>query len=338
MHSWKDKPSDFETGLRIQRALVSAGIRHQAKEGSPWISVVCPHHNISIHGDHGLKLGIHVSGRYGQCYVCKVRNEEGGWDAYAQKVGSLPSLEELTGSSSVDGDSFLREQYSSLKRELEPRDSEVLGFSLPKGLTMWDKGWRKLRASFVRALPAFRWWDEESGYYRILFPITHEKILVGYTAGRAEPHGKYPKKDLKYKTSSPFPADKVLFMLDQIPRCPYVVLTEGPYDALRLLQWGIPAVAILGGQNWSEKKADILVMRPGIRRVFLAFDADRGGDEATDTVRSSLDSKVRTTRIRIEGGKDPGDAPRSWVKRVRRELSESTGWKGPLKLRPILDT
>jgi hypothetical protein len=267
--------------------------------------------------------------------VCRANKSDAGWDAYAAKIGSLPSLEEISANSTSDGSSFLREQYSQIERELQGEDSDVLGFQLPKGITPWKERWRKLRAPFLQKLPAFRWWDDQSGYYRILFPITHENSLVGYTAGRSEPKGKYPKGDPKYKTSKPFPADKVLFMFDQIPRCPYLILTEGPYDALRLLQWGLPAVAILGSQNWSDKKADLLVMRPGIRRVFTAFDPDHGGEEADEVVGESLESRIRLTRIRVEG-EDPGDAPVRWIKRLRKELSASTGWSRPLKLRSIL--
>ena len=64
----------------------------------------------------------------------------------------------------------------------------------------------------------------------------------------------------------------------------WVVLTEGVFDWLALVQWGLPACAALGTQGM-ERLA--LALR-GCARVFLAFDADDAGREAAERLAGLL--------------------------------------------------
>ena len=65
---------------------------------------------------------------------------------------------------------------------------------------------------------------------------------------------------------------------------PWVVVAEGVFDWLALAGWGIPACAALGTQG-VERVAFAL---RGCPRVFLAFDADDAGREATERLQSLL--------------------------------------------------
>ena len=65
---------------------------------------------------------------------------------------------------------------------------------------------------------------------------------------------------------------------------PWVVVTEGVFDWLLLTGWGLPSVAALGTQG-VERVASAL---RGSARVFLAFDADDAGQEATERLQSLL--------------------------------------------------
>ena len=58
---------------------------------------------------------------------------------------------------------------------------------------------------------------------------------------------------------------------------PWAIVTEGLFDWLLLAQWGLPACAALGTQGL-ERIAHAL---RGCPRVFLAFDGDEPGQEAT---------------------------------------------------------
>jgi DNA primase len=63
-----------------------------------------------------------------------------------------------------------------------------------------------------------------------------------------------------------------------------VVVTEGPFDWLTAIQWGLPAVALLG-THVSRSTAQTLAR---FRRVYLALDADEAGRRAADGLAAAL--------------------------------------------------
>jgi len=67
-----------------------------------------------------------------------------------------------------------------------------------------------------------------------------------------------------------------------------VVVTEGPFDWLTALQWGLPAVALLG--THVSRSAERALMR--FRRVYLALDADEAGRRAAATLMSALGARA----------------------------------------------
>ena len=74
---------------------------------------------------------------------------------------------------------------------------------------------------------------------------------------------------------------------------PWVVLTEGLFDWVTLMQWGYPAVAMLG-TGGVERTAENL---RGCKTIFLAFDNDEGGRVAARDLEKLLG--LRATRIHL---------------------------------------
>ena len=77
------------------------------------------------------------------------------------------------------------------------------------------------------------------------------------------------------------------------PTPSWTVLAEGLFDWLALAQWGIPACAALGTQGM-EKIAGGL---RGCPRVFLAFDNDDAGREASDRLGGLLGRRAPVVRL-----------------------------------------
>ena len=73
----------------------------------------------------------------------------------------------------------------------------------------------------------------------------------------------------------------------------WVVLTEGVFDWLALVQWGLPACAALGTQGMERVAASL----PGCSRVFLAFDADDAGREAAERLGGLLGRRAATVDL-----------------------------------------
>ena len=81
------------------------------------------------------------------------------------------------------------------------------------------------------------------------------------------------------------PGPKPVLGLGGLGRAPlWAVVTEGVFDWVALAGWGFPAVAALGTQG-VERVADAL---RGSARVFLAFDNDDAGLEATERLLTVL--------------------------------------------------
>ena len=77
------------------------------------------------------------------------------------------------------------------------------------------------------------------------------------------------------------------------PAPPWAVVAEGVFDWLALAQWGLPACAALGTQG-VERVADAL---RGCPRVFLAFDNDDAGREATERLLTLLGRRAAAVTL-----------------------------------------
>ena len=74
---------------------------------------------------------------------------------------------------------------------------------------------------------------------------------------------------------------------------PWAVAAEGVFDWLAIAQWGVPACAALGTQG-VERVASAL---RGCPRVFLAFDNDDAGREATKRLQALLDRRAAAVTL-----------------------------------------
>ena len=77
------------------------------------------------------------------------------------------------------------------------------------------------------------------------------------------------------------------------PAPPWAVVTEGVFDWLGLAGWGVPACAALGTQG-VERVASAL---RGCPRVFLAFDSDEAGLEATERLAGLLGRRAAVVTL-----------------------------------------
>ena len=102
---------------------------------------------------------------------------------------------------------------------------------------------------------------------------------VGWLVGRAVDPGATPRFQ-----ALPGPRPPVLGLGRLGRGASWVVVAEGLFDWLALVQWGLPAVAALGTQGMERVAAAL----SGCRRVFLAFDADDAGLAAAERLEGLL--------------------------------------------------
>jgi len=123
--------------------------------------------------------------------------------------------------------------------------------------------------------------------------------------------GEWAKKGL-------FPYDYVRLMLKSVN---VLALVEGPRDALNLIQYGMPALAILGSQNWSQYKAELVeLLNPD--KIVLMFDGDEAGNRAYEKVVAYFKyfDKNSLLRFNFDKDKDPADLKKEEVENLIKYL------------------
>ena len=111
--------------------------------------------------------------------------------------------------------------------------------------------------------------------------------LVRWLKGRAL------NEDVKPRFQA-LPGPKPVLGLGRLgPAPPWAVVTEGLFDWVALAQWDIPSCAALGTQG-VERIASAL---RGCPRVFLAFDNDEAGREATERLLTLLGRRAAAVTL-----------------------------------------
>ncbi len=111
--------------------------------------------------------------------------------------------------------------------------------------------------------------------------------LVRWLVGRAVDAHRTPRFQA-------LPGPKPVLGLGRLgPAPPWAVVAEGVFDWLALASWGVPAVAALGTQG-VERVASAL---RGCPRVFLAFDNDDAGLEATEGLADLLGMRAAAVTL-----------------------------------------
>ena len=111
--------------------------------------------------------------------------------------------------------------------------------------------------------------------------------LVRWLVGRAIDPDRTPRFQAP-------PGPKPVLGLGRLgPAPPWAVVAEGVFDWIALAGWGLPACAALGTQGM-ERVASAL---RGCPRVFLAFDGDDAGLEATERLLALRPSRAAAVAL-----------------------------------------
>lgn len=319
---YDQSPRDF-----IEQQFKENGISYDTLGGD--FSVYCP---FWPHSGEKKLLQVKFDGKKIHCWSC---GAGGSYNKLAEKL----NIKKLPPS--------IMNGYAAMETKITDAFLERGLPSLPLGMKPFNEPYRGLTPEFLAKFDSKKWWDVKSSIWRILWPITFNGKLQGYTAGRLD-----GEKRLKYVhgPDGVIQTRRVLWPIDYPEIRDTVVLVEGPFSALRLLNEGIPAVAILGAQNWHSAKITLMQQRKHpIRGVVIAFDADDAGDSGSDDVYESV--KLRFERVErfdcplvrytdpTDGvkkvkGTDPGDMPASFVEKLRAlvgDVSASLTSKKPKK-------
>ena len=141
----------------------------------------------------------------------------------------------------------------------------------------------------------FRGWDPEiandlgligpRGEYfrqRIVIPEVREGRAI-YLVGRATQ--KYQRAKYLGLPGAPKP----LYGLERVRRSAEVFLCEGPLDWLTLVQWGYPAIALLGSHLKQDQASEIA----DAERIFIVTDSDEPGRRSARRLAEMFGKRAR---------------------------------------------
>ena len=123
----------------------------------------------------------------------------------------------------------------------------------------------------------------------------------------------------EFKNTPGLPKGKVLFNLHRVKTADKVYVVESSFDAIRLDQCGIPAVATLGS-NVSNFQIDLL--RKYFNNIYIVADNDEAGGNMKDRLIEKLGSKITVLQIEKQY-KDIGDMSDEEIKKIEISFDKS---------------
>lgn len=246
--------------------------------------ILCPFHSERTPSGRIYHSPLSKSPGNFKCYGC-------GKSAHWNEVATALNLQKFGWSKPIE----------RTPHDLTPRTEEDVQHTqvlepLPTG-----KMWRGFKTSFLTRIGC-------SLTYRYSTPYLYMPVIVGehtrgYVLGRLQ-----KVKGLISYINAPggWSKDYGLFPFHYVAglQPETVVLVEGPRDAMRLLAEGIPALAILGTQSWSDRKTRTLELL-GCRRVILCLDGDPAGIEGAAKIAEYCKSMFDTSIFSLAGKGSP---------------------------------
>lgn len=139
----------------------------------------------------------------------------------------------------------------------------------------------------------------------------HDGLCVGFIGRSVE--GKI------FKNTSGLPKSKLLFNLNRVKTARRVYVVESSFDAIRLDQVGLPAVATLGA-NVSSKQIGLL--QKYFSDIMVIADNDEAGGSMKDKIIDRLGSSVTVININKQY-KDIGDMDDTSIKELDLQFDKS---------------
>ena len=250
--------------------------------------VACPYHSERTPSFRIYHKANSKQPGFGKCFGCGAAHP---WDEYAPRLGLKAYIY------AKPSQQFAR----SVVKPLEDDMSVVFRHKpLPK-----DKVWRGIKTNLLIDIGCtlIKPYDETF----IFMPVTIKGEERGYIRARLH---KIKDKPSYLNKAGRWSELFGLFLYDYAVKMMRdkglntLVLVEGPRDALRLISLGIPAIAILGTQSWSKRKATLMELT-GAKNVVLCFDGDCAGLKAEALVTPSLSRLVTVSVFDLRGKDSP---------------------------------
>lgn len=212
------------------------------------------------------------------------------------------------------------EKVHAIRRKIREIITCTVGLTIPEGATPFNREFRGIKASTFRELNAFRHSDFED---RIVFPLYDPSKKITAFCARHMLSDASPKYIV-------YPAEAKMIMFPSIVK-PYlgnIIIVEGIFDAINLMDKGLTNVVCLFGtqtlsyNNISERLLPILLT--GAKSITLILDGDKAGRKAAEDLKNLIKLKTRLAvdSLELAEGVDPGSLSLEQVTQLKAALYE----------------
>lgn len=312
----------------------------QKSTGNGWIMVVCP-----FHDDSNPSCGVRVAGEnigFFNCFSCD--EGRGPWNKFAEKTG-LRTINEWNKTQSLDDSLISEELEDSLLGDTGITFKQVMKRMHHPEAMPWPSNmeWRGFPGWLLNKVGAHIVNDKHNDSVAVLFPV---KISGKVRGGVKAIYEKKHKKQLSYINMKgawvqkyglfPFMYAKKLIEKQKLR---FIVVVEGPRDALRLCLNNIPAVCVLGAKNVTKTKM-LFIESLELDAIYVMPDNDEGGEVFWKNVKANCTNKPKKISLPKDVDEcgnlikmDPGEMPKKVLKRLVRMLEEKHDFIPPEELK-----
>lgn len=272
---------------------ISSAYKLKVSNDKAWIC--CPFHtkNGQLENTPSFVINLSSNGGHkqgsGHCFGC---GKNANWKEIANAIGI---------SGNIDFDPVEKNTVDTTQKIID------------NAIIKWDsnKKWRGISGKLLSKLKCKS--ITKNGKDWIYIPCFQNGENVGYINGLVN---RPSKKVLGYINSPGKWVSKTLFCFDYAKQfdTDWVVVVEGPRDCLNLLQYGVPAVAILGCSNLTKVKVELLLSNWS--KIICGFDPDSAGDLASEKLQKLVGNRAQLKKLYFEEGTDPADITKEEAKEI----------------------
>ena len=220
-------------------------------------------------------------------------------------------------------DSKIEQSIAVLKQKIEDYLVPKI-FEMPELYRLYNKEYRGISKDTILKYEAFTTEEIDGMEDRLIFPIRDIMGNVRVFIGRSL-HGN-PKDKYKF-----YPGGITPPLFPAMPKTidKSIILVEGIFDALNLIDKGLDnAMCAFGTTSLKKSYRDRLAYLKilGITKVWLMFDGDKAGQNASEDLEKKLSEMFHVERYILPEDLDPGALTAEQVLQIKEHLYEdSTG-------------
>ena len=283
--------SNLYTKEQVKRVLAGSGIEVQTELDSDFI-IFCPFHNNyrSPAGEINKNTGIFF------CFSCQKTSDLVEFvmftsnRTYFESVRFIKSKEQKTDlEQEMTRQLHTRQEYVPYD-ELQIKKLHLQAMDSPRASTYFN-GRKINKESMIKFRLGF-----SENFDMVTVPVhSPDGILLGFVGRSIE--GK------EFKNSTGLPKSKTLFNINRVKTAEQVYVVESSFDAIRLDQVGLSAVATLGA-NVSSMQIELL--QKYFNNIIVIADNDEAGGNMKNRLLERLGSRVSVIQLDSKY-KDIGD-------------------------------